>query len=51
MDFFGYHRTDGQVGVRNHLLVLSVGGLTGPAARRIAGALQGAKCVVIPYEG
>ena len=50
MDFFGYHRTDGQVGVRNHLLVLSVGGLTGPAARRIAGALQGAKCVVIPYE-
>lgn len=49
-EFLGYHRPDGQVGIRNRLLVLSVGGLTGPAARRIAAMLHDAACAVLPYE-
>lgn len=49
-EFLGYHRPDGRVGVRNRLLVLSVGGLTGPAARRIASSLRDAACVILPYE-
>jgi altronate dehydratase large subunit len=48
--FLGYHRPDGRVGVRNHLLVLSTGGLTGPTARRIGTALQGAVTVCLPYS-
>lgn len=42
MTFLGYRRADGRVGTRNHLLVLSVTGLTGPSGRRIAAALRGA---------
>ncbi len=48
--FQGYHRPDGRVGIRNRLLVLSVGGLTGPACCRIAAGLRDAVCVVLPYE-
>jgi altronate dehydratase large subunit len=48
--FQGYLRPDGSVGIRNRLLVLSVGGLTGPACRRIAAGLRDAACVVLPYE-
>lgn len=48
--FLGYHRADGSVGVRNHMLVLSVGGLTIPTARRIASAIQGAVIVGFPYN-
>jgi altronate dehydratase large subunit len=48
--FLGYHRPDGRVGVRNHLLVLAIGGLTGPTARRIGAALSGAVTVVLPYS-
>ncbi len=48
-EFLGYVRPDGAVGVRNHLLVLSLTGLTGPAARRIARSLPGARCVTMPY--
>lgn len=47
--FLGYHHDDGTVGVRNHLLVLSVTGLTGPTARRIAQAIRGAVVVTMPY--
>ncbi len=47
--FSGYHRPDGRVGVRNHLLVLSVAGLTGPTARRIAGAIAGSVTVTMPF--
>jgi len=49
--FQGYSRPHGRAGVRNHLLVLSVAGLTGPAARRIAQALPGARLVSMPYGG
>lgn len=48
--FLGFHREDGSVGVRNHLLVLSLGGLTAPAGRRIASALRGAVAVGLPYN-
>jgi len=48
-EFRGYVRPDGSAGVRNHLLILSLTGLTGPAARRIARSLQGCRCVTMPY--
>jgi altronate dehydratase large subunit len=51
MKFFGYLRPDGAIGVRNHLLVMSVTGLTGPASRRIAQTLRGARLVTMPYGG
>jgi len=47
--FDGYRRPDGTVGVRNHVLVLSVNGLTGPTARRIGRAVPGARVVTTPY--
>ncbi len=48
--FLGFHRADGQVGVRNHLLVLSTGGLTGQTARRIGAVLASAVVVVLPHS-
>lgn len=47
--FEGYRRPDGSAGVRNHVLVLSVNGLTGPTARRIGRAVPGARVVTTPY--
>ncbi len=47
--FLGYQRNDGTVGIRNHLLILSVVGLTGPTARRIARNINGAVAVATPY--
>ena len=49
LHWLGYHRADGSVGVRNDLLVLSIAGLTGPTARRVAAALPHAKCVTMPF--
>lgn len=49
LQWLGYHRPDGSVGVRNDLLVLSITGLTGPSARRVAAALPHAKCVTMPF--
>ena len=49
--FSGYVRPNGDVGVRNYLLILSIAGLTGPAARRVAHALPGARLVSMPYGG
>ena len=51
LEFLGYPRGDGSVGVRNFLLILSVTGLTGPAARRVARALPGVRLVGMPYGG
>lgn len=48
--FLGYPRPDGRVGVRNHLLVLSTGGLTGPTARRIGSALASSVTVCLPHS-
>ena len=51
-EFLGFHRSDGTIGVRNHLLVLSISGLTIPTARRIASALRGAVMLGLPnYVG
>lgn len=47
--FMGYHRPDGSVGVRNHLLVLSITGLTGPAAQRIGRSVAGSQVVAMPF--
>jgi altronate dehydratase large subunit len=49
--FLGYLRANGDAGIRNYVLVLSVTGLTGPAARRVASALPGARLVTMPYGG
>src|SRR5262249_22011716 len=47
--FDAYRNADGSVGVRNHFLVMSLTGLTGPTARRVAQQLQGAQLYATPY--
>lgn len=47
--FLGYRRSDGSVGVRNQVLVLSITGLTGPTAHRIGACVPDAKVVSMPY--
>lgn len=47
--FEGYRRADGTVGVRNHVLILSVTGLTGPTARRIGRCVPGARVITTQY--
>lgn len=47
--FLGFRRPGGTVGVRNRLLVLSILGLTTPAARRIARSLPGSLLVAAPH--
>lgn len=47
--FLGYARQGRRAGVRNHLLILSILGLTGQAARRVARSLPGAVLVAAPY--
>ena len=39
--FDGYRRSDGRIGVRNHVLVLSPTGLTSAAANRVSGLVRG----------
>ena len=48
-EFDGYVRPDGSVGVRNHVLILSLTGLTGPAARRIGRIVRRALRDPTPY--
>ncbi|MEM6727628.1 MAG: UxaA family hydrolase [Pseudomonadota bacterium] len=45
----GFARENGAVGVRNHLLILNLTGLTEMAARRAQAQLPGALCVSFPY--
>lgn len=47
--FDGFRRADGSVGVRNHVLVMSVTGLTGPTARRIGRAVPGVRVIATPF--
>lgn len=47
--FLGYHRVSGRPGVRNHLLVLNLTGLTAPSARHIAAALPHTRLVSMPH--
>ena len=41
MEFWGYRRPDGKVGVRNHVLVLATVGCAGEVARKVAESLNG----------
>ena len=47
--FLGYRRADGRAGTRNHVVVLSIVGLVGAAARRIAASVHGTLGVATPY--
>jgi altronate dehydratase large subunit len=47
--FLGYARSDGSVGVRNHVLVLSILGLVNRVAERIAQEVAGTLLVTTPY--
>jgi altronate dehydratase large subunit len=47
--FDGYRRSDGRVGVRNHVLVLSPTGLTSAAAQRVASLVRGTIAVTSGY--
>jgi altronate dehydratase large subunit len=48
-EFLGYPQPSGRPGTRNHLLVLSVTGLTGPSAQRIAARVRPSLCLGTPY--
>lgn len=50
MNFLGYVRPDGKVGIRNYLLVVSNGSGGGALASIIASHITGAKCFVPPTE-
>ncbi|MEO1089761.1 MAG: UxaA family hydrolase [Pseudomonadota bacterium] len=47
--FLGFERSDGRAGVRNHLVILSVTGLTGPTARRVGRVLPAAIVITHPF--
>ncbi|MEM7042065.1 MAG: UxaA family hydrolase [Pseudomonadota bacterium] len=49
-DFLGYPRSEGRAGTRNNLLILSVTGLTGPTAARIAERVRPSLCLGTPYD-
>lgn len=49
VDFLGYTRPKGRAGTRNHLLVLSVTGLTGPTVARIAERVRPSICLGTPH--
>ena len=47
--FLGFHRPNGDIGIRNHLLILNATGLTAPVARRVHGLLKGSRLFSTPY--
>ena len=47
--FQGYPRPTGRPGIRNRLVILSMCGLNGPGARKVAAALPGAVLIASPY--
>jgi altronate dehydratase large subunit len=48
-EFLSYPRPKGRAGTRNHLLILSVTGLTGPTAAHIAERVRPSLCLGTPY--
>ncbi|RKF50119.1 UxaA family hydrolase [Paraburkholderia fungorum] len=48
-DFFGYCRPDGQVGIRDHILILGINGLVARAAERIHQGVPGTLLVASPF--
>jgi len=49
MQLTGYRRTNGRVGVRNHVLVLPVDDLSNSAAEGVARLINGARALPHPY--
>ncbi|MEM8950253.1 MAG: UxaA family hydrolase [Pseudomonadota bacterium] len=49
VEFLGYAHPKGLAGTRNHLLILSVTGLTGPTAAHIAARVRPSLCLGTPY--
>jgi altronate dehydratase large subunit len=47
--FDAFRRADGRVGVRNHVLAMSVTGLTSPTARRIGRNVPGVRVITTPF--
>lgn len=47
--FHGFARASGRPGIRNHLVILSICGLNGPGARRVAAALPRAVLIASDY--
>ncbi|MGE4453867.1 MAG: UxaA family hydrolase [Sphaerochaeta sp.] len=47
MEFFGYKRTEGRAGVRNHVLILPTCGCSSECARIVASQVQGSINVII----
>src|SRR6516162_2263030 len=41
MDFFGWRRTDGRVGVRNHVIILPLDDLSNAASEAVANNIKG----------
>lgn len=48
-EFLGYARSKGRAGTRNHLLIISVTGLTGPSAARIAERVRPSLSLGTPF--
>lgn len=46
--FLGFHRPDGKVGIRNHVLILSTSGLSNPLVRRLALCVRGTIPIYTP---
>ena len=49
MNFFGYERPDGSIGIRNIILVMSAADCSEPVARMIAEGVEGAKSITQHY--
>ncbi len=49
MELYGYRRSDGRFGFRNHVLVVPLSGCQMEVARRIAARVQGATCFAHPH--
>ena len=49
MELYGYQRSDGRAGFRNHVLVLPLTGCEGEVARRIADQVPGTTCLAHPH--
>lgn len=46
--FFGYKRSDGRVGIRNHVLIMSIMGLANPLVRRLSECMKSVIPVYTP---
>src|SRR3990172_11539016 len=47
--FWGYHRENGRVGVRNHVIILPLDDLSNAACEAVAHSIKGALAIPHPY--